>query len=1204
MGRVRRLAGQKPRRIGSRSFGSRGESSRSFGSRPSIEAVEGRLLLAAHIVGNSTVYSTIQAAVNAAVAGATITVDAGTYAEQVTVSKTLTIQGAEAGVNASSRIGGSGAESIVSGAVSSGVHSSAFYITANDVVIDGFTVQGETNTSGTTGAGIVIAPQISGTHVLNNIIQNNVAGLFLANYSSTDAAVIQHNYFANNNNSGSNSGRGIYTDGTVSGGNLTNVVIDSNSFVGNYGTSGVEAACAFQASAAGGQSNIQITNNVMTGNGKATLFFNTTGVVISNNTVTGCVDSGSAAFRFEGNNHNVTIDYNTAHNNTAPAVAVDSKGTPGDSSGFVINDNNFYSNNTSTSRPLSVVFNPNSYDGTFDVRNNWWGSASGPSIDGPGTGDGVSGASLQVNGTVETWVLISGSGELYSPWLSALYSSTPTLPSAPTNLGATLVSSSQINLSWTDTAAGNENGFIIQRSTDGVNFTQIGTTGAGVTTYADNANLVVGTTYSYRVAAINSLGTSGYSNVSSTTVTSTVTTYISSLTWVSATTGYGTIGINQTVGGNTITLRGTTYAQGIGTHAVSQIVYALNGQYATFISDVGVDDEENAKGVGSVDFQVIGDGKVLFDSGVVTNNSPVVHINVSVAGVQQLTLLATNGVAGSIDYDHSDWAGARLISTPAAPTLPNAPSGLTTTATATQVTLNWTDNAAGNESGFIIQRSTDGINFSQIGTTGTGVIKYTDSGPLTAGTTYSYRVAATNSVGNSSYSNVASATISSTVTTYISSLTWVSATTGYGTIGINQTVNGNTITLRGTTYAKGIGAHAVSQIVYNLNGGYSSFVSDVGVDDEENGKGIGSVDFQVIGDGKVLFDSGVVTNNSPVVHINVSVAGVQQLTLLATNGVAGSIDYDHADWAGAQLISTPAIPALPNAPSTLVATATTTQVKLTWTDNAVGNESGFVIERSTDGVNFTQIGTTGTGVTTYTDTSGLSAGTTYSYYVVATNSLGNSGNSNITTATIPLAPVASKFTIVALPTTATAGAASTFTLTVLDSSGNVVTGYTGTVHFTSTDVAAGLPADYTFTAADAGSHTFSTTFKTSGSRTISATDTTNPALSVTSSAVAVKAGTAVKMVATAPATATAKTAFSFTITMYDAYGNIATGYTGTIAFTSTDPLASLPASYKFTATDAGVHTFKATFKTKGTQTLTAKDKSNSALAFSFAVTVQ
>ena len=139
----------------------------------------------------------------------------------------------------------------MSGAVSSGVHSCAFYVNADDVVIDGFTVQGETNGSDTLGAGIVIAPKHSGTHILNNIVQNNVSGLFLANYSTTDAAIIQHNYFGYNNNTGGNSGRGIFTNGTISGGNLVNVVIDSNTFVGNFSSNKVEAACAFQASAGG-----------------------------------------------------------------------------------------------------------------------------------------------------------------------------------------------------------------------------------------------------------------------------------------------------------------------------------------------------------------------------------------------------------------------------------------------------------------------------------------------------------------------------------------------------------------------------------------------------------------------------------------------------------------------------------------------------------------------------------------------------------------------------------------------------------------------------------------------------------------------------------------------------------------------------------------------------------------------------------------
>ena len=66
-------------------------------------------------------------------------------------------------------------------------------------------------------------------------------------------------------------------------------------------------------------------------------------------------------------------------------------------------------------------------------------------------------------------------------------------------------------------------------------------------------------------------------------------------------------------------------------------------------------------------------------------------------------------------------------------------------------------------------------------------------------------------------------------------------------------------------------------------------------------------------------------------------------------------------------------------------------------------------------------------------------------------------------------------------------------VSALDRFGNAGTGYTGTVHFASSDPQAVLPADYTFTAADAGSHTFTATLKTAGTQTLSVTDTANPA---------------------------------------------------------------------------------------------------------------
>jgi hypothetical protein len=89
--------------------------------------------------------------------------------------------------------------------------------------------------------------------------------------------------------------------------------------------------------------------------------------------------------------------------------------------------------------------------------------------------------------------------------------------------------------------------------------------------------------------------------------------------------------------------------------------------------------------------------------------------------------------------------------------LPVAPTNLTASvATATSVALAWTDNS-NNESGFQIERSTDGTNFSQIATVAANVASYPDGG-LTTGTAYSYRVRAFNGAGNSAYTNVATAT--------------------------------------------------------------------------------------------------------------------------------------------------------------------------------------------------------------------------------------------------------------------------------------------------------------------------------------------------------------------------------------------------------------------------------------------------------------
>ena len=89
----------------------------------------------------------------------------------------------------------------------------------------------------------------------------------------------------------------------------------------------------------------------------------------------------------------------------------------------------------------------------------------------------------------------------------------PTVPADPSGLFANAVSSSQINLSWTDNAT-DEDSYQVEQSLDGVNFSVIDVLGADSTSYSDTG-LSASTSYFYQVNAINAAGASGYTNIAS-----------------------------------------------------------------------------------------------------------------------------------------------------------------------------------------------------------------------------------------------------------------------------------------------------------------------------------------------------------------------------------------------------------------------------------------------------------------------------------------------------------------------------------------------------------------------------------------------------------------------------------------------------------------------------------------------------------------
>lgn len=200
-------------------------------------------------------------------------------------------------------------------------------------------------------------------------------------------------------------------------------------------------------------------------------------------------------------------------------------------------------------------------------------------------------------------------------------------------------------------------------------------------------------------------------------------------------------------------------------------------------------------------------------------------------------------------------------------------------------------------------------------------------------------------------------------------------------------------------------------------------------------------------------------------------------------------------------------------------------------------------------------------------------------------------------------PSASSLELSTSESSTTAGTALTVTVTALTSSGTTDTDYTGTVYFTSSDSKAVLPANYTFTTANDGVDTFTVTLKTAGTDTITVTDSATSTITGSASVTVTPAAASSYSLSGLPSSTTAGTALTFTVTVLDPYGNVATGYTGMVHFTSSDAQAALPANYTFTAANAGAHSFSATLNTAGTDTITATDTATSSLTASASVTV-
>jgi alpha-galactosidase len=178
--------------------------------------------------------------------------------------------------------------------------------------------------------------------------------------------------------------------------------------------------------------------------------------------------------------------------------------------------------------------------------------------------------------------------------------------------------------------------------------------------------------------------------VFTTGIVSAETVWLDDLNLSVASQGWGTPHKNQSVDGHALTIGGTKYERGFGTHAEGALHIKLDGGAQKFSASVGVDDEVNKNPDSSVEFIVRGDGKVLWTSGVMRAGEAAKACEADLTGIKALVLEVGDADDG-INFDHADWADAKFETASAktfatsgeAPMAPVAPYILTPSAPAT-----------------------------------------------------------------------------------------------------------------------------------------------------------------------------------------------------------------------------------------------------------------------------------------------------------------------------------------------------------------------------------------------------------------------------------------------------------------------------------------------------------------------------------------
>ncbi len=657
----------------------------------------------------------------------------------------------------------------------------------------------------------------------------------------------------------------------------------------------------------------------------------------------------------------------------------------------------------------------------------------------------------------------------------------PSIPAAPSGLTATAISSSQINLSWTDNST-DESNFIVARSTtSGGPYTDIATLAANTTSF-NNTGLSANTAYFYVVRATNAAGSSANSAQASATTLPLVPAAPSGLsaTTVSAgeidllwtdnsanesnfvvgrsTTSGGPYSDIATLGANTVGYNNTglsantayyyvvraTNTGGSSANSAQATATTLpfppsapGGLSATAVSTSQINLAWTDNSPNETSFTVARSattgGPYSNIATLAANTTSFSDTNLSAATTYFYVVRASNSGGSSPNSNEGSDTTFALV--------PNAPSNLIATPyNATQINLTWTDNSA-NELNFIVARSTTaGGPYTDVATLAANATSFSNNG-LATNTTYYYVVRATNAGGSSVNSAESSATtpesdllIDNKSATVVGA--WSTGTTAADRYGSDYRFIGEgtgSSSLKFTPYIASTGSYDVFEWhaqganratnaphVITFNGGSQT----IPVNQETNG---GKWNFL----GTFSFAAGTAGN------------------VKITDGFVDPAQVVMAD--AIKLVRAPA----PSAPSALTATTvSSSQINLAWTDTST-NESNFVVARGTvSGGPYTDIATLAANATSYNNT-GLTPNTAYYYVVRATNSSGASANAAQATATTYKAVHVSSITMSWVLATGSKYK-SRAVVNVQDSTGANVNAATVTGNFTGSIINSGL----------------------------------------------------------------------------------------------------------------------------------------------------